>query len=132
MAARAKPAAKKGGGKALKEQINGLDTDLVRDFFDSIHNELDDIEETNATSRGKIGRIYEKAADKLDVSKEALAFLFKEERSQRKKAQKAAKMDTRSRDSLERLGAAMPPDSPMSIWASNMAKLASTQEGAGA
>ena len=127
MAPRAKPAGKKGGGKPLKEQINGLDPSEVRDYFDQLHGVHDEMAEDSATSRGKINRIYEKACDKLDVSKDALVFLFQEERTQRNKAAKAAKMDTRARDSLERLAASMAEGSPMAIWASNMAKIAGTQ-----
>ncbi len=128
MAARAKPAGKPGGGRSKKDQINGLDPEEVRQFFDSVHEKLDGLEETSATVKGAINRIYEKACDKLDVSKDALTFLFKEERAQRKKAQKAAKLDSRARDSLERLGNAMPDGSPMAIWAKNMVSVAAISE----
>lgn len=127
MAPKAKPAKKPGGGKPRKDQINGLDPAAVREFLDALHEESDDIEESNATSRGKMGRIYDKACNQLDVSKDAIKFLFGEERRQRKSAAKAAKMDSRARDSLERLAAAMPEQSPMAIWASNMARLAGAE-----
>lgn len=124
MAPRAKPAKKNGAGKSNQEQINGLAPEQVREFFDELHSVHDEAEEDAATARGKVNRIYDKACDKLDISKDALKFVFQEERTQRKKAAKAAKMDTRARDSMERLSAAMPDGSPMAIWANNMAKLA--------
>lgn len=129
MAARAKasasPSPKRGRGKTVKEQINGIDPEQLRAFFDDIHGNLDEMEEANAATRGAINRIYDKACDKLDVSKDALSFLFKEERRQRKAAAKAAKMDTRARDSLEKLSQAM-GDSPMGQWAKEMASRAGT------
>jgi septation ring formation regulator EzrA len=129
MAGKAKPAGKgRGAGKDLKDQINGLDPDMVREFFDKIHEISDEAEETAAASRGEIGRVYDKACEKLDVSKDALTFVFKEERKQRKAAAKAAKMDTRARDSLERLGASL-GDTPMGKWATGMASLAGSQSG---
>lgn len=127
MAARAKPAGggkkPRGGGKSAAEQINGIDPVKLREFMDQIHRETDEMEEAGAASRGAIGRIYEKASDKLDVSKDALKFVFKQERGQKKAQAKAAKMDTRARDSLERLGASL-GDTPMGQWATGMAKLA--------
>lgn len=128
MAPRAKPQTgdkKRGGGKPLKDQINGIDPALSREFFDKLHKISDEAEETAAASRGEIGRVYDKACDKMDVSKDALTFVFKEERKQRKAAAKAQKMDTRARDSLERLGASL-GDTPMGTWATGMAKLAGT------
>lgn len=121
MAKKAKPE-KPGGGRILKDQINGLSPLSVREFFDELHSELDDAEETSATSRGKINRIYDKACTKLDVSKEALKLVFQEERGQRKLAAKAAKMDTRSRDSLARFGAAL-GDTPLGNWATDLSKV---------
>lgn len=127
MAARAKPkaATKRGAGKSVKDQINGIDNEVLREFFDKIHEVSDEAEESAASSRGAVGRLYEKACDRLDVSKDALVFVFKEERRQRKAAAKSAKMDTRARDSLERLGASL-GDTPMGTWATGMAKLAGT------
>jgi hypothetical protein len=129
MAAKAKastgPGRKRGAGKTVKEQLNGIDPEALREFFDSVHGELDEMEEANATTRGAINRIYDKACDKLDVSKDALSFLFKKERRQRKAAAKAAKMDTRARDSLLKLSQAL-GDSPMGQWADEMAKRAGT------
>lgn len=128
MATKAKPGAGKGrgAGKTIKEQINGIHPEKRAEFFDKLHQEHDEAEEAAATHRGAINRIYEKGCDTMDVSKDALTFLFKEERAQRKKAAKAAKMDTRARDSLERLAASMPEESPMAKWAAGMAKLAGT------
>ncbi len=125
MAKRAKPpaAAKpKGAGRTLPDQINGLSPAAVRDYLDELHSEFDDAEEASATSRGKINRIYDKACTKLDVSKDALKLLFKEERSQKKKVAIASKMDTRARDSFERLSATMPEGSPMANWARDILK----------
>lgn len=127
MAARAKPkaATKRGAGKSVKDQINGLDSEAVREYFDKAHSILDEMEESNAASRGELGRLYEKACDKMDVAKEAMKFVFGEERKQRKAAAKAQKMDSKARDSLERLGASL-GDTPMGTWATGMAKLAGT------
>jgi hypothetical protein len=127
MAAKASAAKPRGKGKSVKEQINGIALEDVREYFDEVHEALDEMEESNATTRGEINRVYEKACDKLDVSKDALTFVFKEERRQRKAAARAAKMDTRARDSLERLSQAM-GDSPMGQWAQSMAKRAATAE----
>lgn len=87
------------------------------------------MEEAAASHRAAIGRTYEKACTKLDVSKDALTFVFKEERKARKAAAKAAKMDTRARDSLFKLGQAM-GDSPMGQWATDMAKRAGVEQAA--
>lgn len=127
MAPRAKPAAKRGGGKTLKDQINGLSPLAVKEFFEELHSEFDDAEEASATSRGKINRIYDKACERLDVSKEALKMVFGEERSQKKKEAAAAKMDSRSRDSLARFGAAL-GDSPLGNWATSLSKVEGPSE----
>ncbi len=120
----AKPRVLKGGGGG----INGITNDDVREYFDKVHNISDKMEEASAASRGEINRVYEKACEKLDVSKDALTFLFKEERRQRKAAAKAAKMDTRARDSLQKLSQAM-GDTPIGIWANEMAQRAGTESG---
>lgn len=123
MAQRAKPAGKKpGSGKSVKDQVNSLDHDSVRDYFDQLHGVHDDMAESNATYRGRINRVYDTAATKLDVSKEALKLVFQEERGQRNKEAKAAKADSRTRDSLARFGAAL-GDSPLGQWASSLAQV---------
>lgn len=132
MAARAKPAkaaASKGNGRGGTKRApgaNGITLDDVREYFDKVHEISDEMEEASAGARGEIGRVYEKACEKLDVSKDALVFMFKEERRQRKAAAKAAKMDTRARDSLQKLSQAF-GDSPMGTWASEMAQRAGTE-----
>lgn len=123
MAQRAKPAGKKpGAGKSVKDQVNSLDPEKVREYFDQLHGIQDDQGEANATFRGRINRVYDSAADKLDVSKEALKLVYQEERGQRNKEAKAAKADTRTRDSLARFGAAL-GDSPLGTWATSLAKV---------
>lgn len=127
MAARAKPAP--GKGKRTPKGatgVNGITLEQVREYFDQVHEITDEMEEASAGSRAEIGRIYEKACTKLDVSKDALVFMFKEERRQRKAAAKAAKMDTRARDSLMKFSQAF-GDSPMGTWASEMANRAGAE-----
>jgi hypothetical protein len=114
----------KGGGGG----INGITEEDVRQYFDQVHEISDEMEEASATSRGAINRVYERACEKLDVSKDALTFLFKEERRQRKAQAKAAKMDSRARDSLQKLSQAM-GDTPIGIWANEMAQRAGTESG---
>lgn len=114
----------KGGGGG----INGITEEDVRQYFDQVHEISDEMEEASATSRGAINRVYEKACEKLDVSKDALTFLFKEERRQRKAQAKAAKMDSRARDSLQKLSQAM-GDTPIGQWANEMAQRAGTESG---
>lgn len=118
MAKRAKP----GAGKSVKEQVNSLDPESVRNYFDQLHGIQDDQAEADATFRGRINRVYDTASTKMDVSKEALKLVYQEERGQRNKAARAAKMDTRSRDSLARFGAAL-GDSPLGTWATGLAQV---------
>lgn len=132
MAARASKAVaekKAPRGRGKPDGTNGVTLDEVREYFDKAHEISDEMEEASAASRAKIGRVYETACDKLKVTKDALVFLFKEERRQRKAAAKAAKMDTPARDSLLKLGQAF-GDSPMGNWAAEMAQRAG-QEAAG-
>ena len=93
---------------------------LVREYFDRIHSVTDEMEESNAASRGEIGRIYEDAAAKLDVTKSALSLLFKKERRDRKDKARAAKMDGRERDSLQRLSQSI--GGSLGDWAAEMAR----------
>ena len=123
MAQRAKPAGKKpGSGKSVKDQVNSLDPEKMREYFDNLHGIQDDQDESNATFRGRINRVYDKASEVLDVSKEALKLVYQEERGQRKKEAKAARMDSRSRDSLARFGAVM-GDTPLGNWATSLAQV---------
>lgn len=123
MAQRAKPAGKKpGSGKSVKDQVNSLDEEKVREYFDSLHGIQDDADESAATFRGRINRVYDTACAKLDVTKEALKMVYQKERGERKIEAKAAKMDTRGRDCLARFGAAL-GDSPLGIWATGLAKV---------
>lgn len=127
MAKKASDAAKaRKTSKSVKEQINGIDPEQLRETFDTVHDHLDHMEESNAALRGKINAVYEKACDRFDVSKEALKMVFSEERSTRKKAAKAAKMNTRAADSFAKISQAL-GDSPMSDWAKEMGKLAGSQ-----
>lgn len=98
----------------------------VREYFDRIHSVTDDMEESNAATRGEIGRIYEAAAAKLDVTKSALALLFKKERRDRKDKAKAAKMDGRERDSLQKLSQSL--GGALGDWAAEMAQMAPDEE----
>lgn len=74
------------------------------------------MEEANAASRGAINRHYETLCDKLDVSKDAAKLVFSQERANRKRAAKVAKMDARARDSLERLAFSYPEDSVEGVY----------------
>jgi hypothetical protein len=84
------------------------------------------MEEENATARGDIKAIYDRAAEKLDVTREGLKFLFKEERRKRKQAAQVARMDSRGRDTLRSVGHAM--GGGLGEWAVQMADIALAPE----
>jgi hypothetical protein len=107
--------------------LNGIDPAQLREYLTELHNISDRAEEDAATARGDIGAVYDRAADKLDVSKEAFKFIFKEERRKRKQEAKAARMDGRARDGLQKLSQAL-GDTPMGEWAASMAKIAPSSE----
>lgn len=123
MAQRAKPTGKKpGSGKSVKDQVNSLDEEKVREYFDQLHGIQDDADESDATFRGRTNRVYDTACTKLDVTKEALKMVYHKERAERKIEAAAAKMDARGRDCLARFGAAL-GDSPLGNWATSLAKV---------
>ena len=120
MAQKAKAARKPGAGKSVKDQINSMDPEKQREAFDKFHAIQDEQDEQNAVFRGRLNRAYDSACKDLDVTKEALKMVYQEERSDRKKAAKAAKMDTRGRDSLARFGATV--GGSLGDWATRMSK----------
>lgn len=122
MAQKAKPGGRKpGAGKSVRDQVNSIRPEDTREAFDALHTIHDDQSESNATFRGRTNRVYDKVCKDLDVSKDALKAVYQEERQQRTKAANAAKMDTRGRDSMERLGASL-GETPMGEWATRMAR----------
>lgn len=118
MAKRATPkqAAKK------RRDANTLDPSELRDYLDRVHKLTDEMESQSASKRAQIGNVYELAAQKLDVSKGSLKRIYGKERRERKDEAWAAKADSRDRDSLLRLSAAMGLDSPLGAWAQHVAE----------
>lgn len=108
--------------------VNGITLDDLREYFDEIHDLTDGMEEASARARGKINEVYEKASSDLDITKEAAILMFKQERKERKAEAKVRKMDTRSRESLEKLAQAYGEDSPFGDWAARMARIAASEQ----
>lgn len=126
MATKAKPTGATPRGKSKKDGANGVDLADIRKYFDEIHGVTDTMEEDNAAARGEIGRVYEKASDKLGMTKTALKFMFRKERRERKDDLAASKMDVGDRDSLEKASQAW-GDGTFGTWLSEKAKLAGNQ-----
>lgn len=119
MAARAKPADGTPRGRTKKDGLNGIPPDELRKFFNQIHTITDEMEESNATTRGEIGRVYEKMSDKFEVTKSALMLVFKRERREQKDDAKASKMDRGERDSLQKVAQAI--GGTIGDWVANFA-----------
>lgn len=118
MAREAKSDGPRARGKK-KTGLNGIDPKELRTFFGQIHTILDEMEEANASARGEIGRIYEKASDRMGVTKSALMLVFKRERRNMKDDAKAAKMDPGEKDSLQKVGQAI--GGSIGDWAAHLA-----------
>lgn len=131
MAARASAKARS-GTKTKKGRVingvNGITLEDLREYFDEIHELTDGMEEASARARGKINEVYEKASSALDITKEAAVLMFKQERKEKKSEAKARKMDSRSRESLEKLSQAYGEDSPFGEWAARMARIAASEQ----
>lgn len=115
--------------KAKATGANGVSLEEMREYLDSLHDLSDEMEESNATARGAMSRVYDKASDKLGLTKGALKMIYGKERRDRKDAQKAAKMDTGDRDSLEKAAQAF-GDNAFGTWLSEQAKRAGSQQNA--
>jgi len=119
----ARPAKPKGSrGSKLQNSLNEED---LRPFLDEVHSLTDSMEEYSAGRRQQIGKVYEKASEKLGMTKPAVMFIFKAERRDRKDAAKAAKMDASDRDSLEKASSAF--GGPFGDWLKDMAGRAGQQ-----
>ncbi len=90
--------------------------------FDRLHEVNDRMDEDRATHMGDMNGIYEEAAKELDVPKEIIAALYKQDRKERKSAVKFAKADQRTRESFQKAADAYGPESPLGAWAGRMAK----------
>lgn len=123
MARTAKPkgAAPTRSRKKKREGENSFTLDQLREYLDGVHGEIDAMEEANASARGRISKIYDRACDDLGITKNAIKFIFGKERRDRKDEAKAMKMDTGDRDALERAAAAF-GDGPMADWLNTQAK----------
>lgn len=97
--------------------VNGIPPKEMRECFARLHELLDGMEEENAATRGKIGRIYDAFSDKHAVTKSAIMLVFKRERRNMKDEAKAAKMDRDERDSLQKLAQSL-GEGPLSDWVS--------------
>ena len=91
-------------------------------IFDRLHEVNDRMDADRATHMGDMNGIYEEAAKELDMPKEIVAALYKQDRKERKAAIKFAKADQRTRESFQKVADAYAPESPLGQWAARMAK----------
>lgn len=90
-------------------------------YFERLHEINDRLDEDSATHKGDMNAVYEEASKELDLTKEAIAAAYKEDRKRSKQEKKFAKADSRTRDSLLKLSTAYGEDSPLGEWAKRMA-----------
>lgn len=108
---------KAGGNLPSVEEFNNV--------FDRLHEINDRMDADRATHMGDMNGVYEEAAKALDMPKEIVGALYKQDRKERKAAQKFAKGDQRTRESLQKAAdvyIAQDPESPLGKWAARMAK----------
>lgn len=92
--------------------------------FDRLHDVNDRMDADRATHMGDMNGIYEEAAKALDMPKEIVAALYKQDRKERKQREKAAKGDQKTRESFQKAAdsyLAVDPASPLGQWAARMA-----------
>lgn len=90
-------------------------------IFDRLHEVNDRMDNDRATHMGDMNAIYEEGAKALDMPKEIVAALYKQDRKERKAASKFAKADQRTRESFTKVADAYGADSPLGQWARRMA-----------
>lgn len=112
----------RGANTASPEEMNA--------FFDRLHEINDRMDEDMGTHRGDMNAVYDEAAVALDMPKEVVAALYKQDRKEQKAAKKFAKADSRTRDAFLRVAQAYGDDSPLGQWAGRMAAAAGTQAAA--
>lgn len=95
-------------------------------FLDRLHIINDRMDEDRATHMADMGKVYDEAAAELDMPKEVIIGIFKADRREQKAQKKAAKMDSRARQSYQRLAEAYGAESPLGQYAARMAKAAGT------
>ncbi len=79
------------------------------------------MESRNAATRGKIGRVYDAAAEKLGITKGALKKVWRKERASLKETVWAKnKADTDDRDAMQKVSQ-MFGDTAMGQWAAALA-----------
>lgn len=93
-------------------------------YFDRLHEINDRLDEDSATHRGDMNSVYEEAATALNMPKEVVAALYKQDRKERKAAKKFAKADQVVREAFQKAADAYGAESPLGQWAGRMAKAA--------
>jgi hypothetical protein len=92
--------------------------------FDRLHEVNDRMDGDRATHMGDMNGIYEEAAKALDMPKEIVAALYKQDRKERKAREKFAKADQKTRESFQKAAdsyLSVDPASPLGQWAARMA-----------
>lgn len=85
-----------GQGKT-KPLTNGFDAEQVQGFADRIHALLDEMESANGATKKKVQDVYNEARE-IGVKTSILRGEIAEQRHDRKKEAKLARMDTEDRD----------------------------------
>lgn len=95
-------------------------------YFDRLHEINDRLDADSAAHRGDMNVIYDEAATALNMPKEVVAALYKNDRKERKAAKKFAKADQVVREAFQKAADAYGSSSPMGQWAARMAAAAGT------
>jgi hypothetical protein len=103
---------------------NKLPKAAYDEFLDRLHVINDRMDEDRATHMADMKKVYDDMAAQTDMPVEVCAGIYKADRREQKAQKKAAKMDSRARQSYERLAEAYGADSPLGQYASRMAKAA--------
>lgn len=93
-------------------------------YFDRLHEINDRLDEDSATHRGDMNVVYDEAATALNIPKEVVAALYKQDRKERKAAKKFAKADQVVREAFQKAADAYGAESPLGQWAGRMAAAA--------
>lgn len=129
----AKTSAAEKAAARLKAGGNLPRADDFNNVFDRLHEVNDRMDGDRATHMGDMNAIYEEAAKSLDMPKEIVAALYKQDRKERKAREKFAKADQRTRESFQKAAdsyLAVDPASPLGQWAARMASASQVADAA--
>jgi hypothetical protein len=99
---------KKGGEKGGTPTLdNDFSADDAQEFFDKLAEISNRMKEDAAGGRGDMNAVYDAMVAKLGVDKESAKFLWNRHSAEERFRERAKKLDTASRKSLERFASQM-------------------------